>query len=620
MVMHLLGRWENSQIVFPLPSRNDFYVKQSSEKYPYIVINQFFLCNEHSTKVHFPKANSSLYPDTLNHDEQPPIYHEDLVSTLREDHLLNWNLNDATAPLIHDLGEDSSIRVRRQAGSSRSEKLLKIKSELGPNDSFASAYFYNTKINKTFVSSYAKLCKNLLSDINKTLVIQTGERFSHVWPTKSNLAFVAILVDLDHAAGDFVISIVIPPYCTLAFNDCSIMQALGFDSVGQPDDPVSIMRRSTNDALPWNWINNTGTRRVVKGKRPIPNAKMSSLRIKARSVREKMTSNVRGMTPEIVKDVVLGTDDSFTISLEFTGNVKSPPVLTTKWPENFDVLMSEGGNIDEQLDATKKFFNSLLDHLCTFYGFHNGFYRLLTEPTNKRLIMTYSLLHDHSTKDQLTVEFVLGQKAYDYFLTKSGLDNPLVWNYGVQSPLAIIIKTDTTPIADSVVEINPPNMTADLPKMDTEKISEAEQPSPDITQPTLVEIPVSATIDLNEGEKALIEAIEAEEAVQRSDEELIELKRKNALIEEQARRDKTQKLINLTHSLSEKRKLFQTEVERQKQIINDVEAEYQQDLIKKRENTTMESRKFWMIKKNWRIRQESFWQINKKFGRRNKQN
>ena len=183
VVLQLLGRWNNSQIDFPLPNRHDFYAsggRASSNHRPYIVINQLMLCHAPSSKIHFPQAPSSLYPNALDLEEQPPVYHEDWVPTFRTGDLLNWNLEEETSPLVSDDNQENN-RVRRQAGQvDRSQKLQDIKAELGPNDSYINAYFYNAKIAKSFVNTYAKLTENLLNKINRNFVTQVAAHFFHV--------------------------------------------------------------------------------------------------------------------------------------------------------------------------------------------------------------------------------------------------------------------------------------------------------------------------------------------------------------------------------------------------------------------------------------------------------
>ncbi len=563
VVLQLLGRWQNSQIHFPLPSRKDFFIRQSGDKSPapFIVVNQFLLCHEHQSKVHFPRADSSLYPGSLDLEEQPQIYYQDLVPGVREDQILNWNLEDESPNLVSERDE---ARVRRQAGpDERTVKLQTIKDQLGPDQSFVNAYFYNKKISQNIHDTYGKLLATFLSDLNRQFVSKVADHFSHVWTPRSNFTLNAILADASRPTGESVVSIVIPPHCTLAFNDCSIMQALGFDVVGQPEDPASILRRTTNATLPWYMSNNTATSKVVKGKRAIPNVKMSSLRIKARAVRDNMISKIKAVTPELPSKVLLGTDDLFTIALEFAGNVKTPPVVTTEWPENFETLMVTGTTL-ERLDAAKNFFENLLTHLCTFYGFKNDFYQLIPEPDEQRLTLTYNSLHPHQTKDQLNIEFVLGEKAQKYFLSNSNLDNPLLWNFGIQSPLPIKMAIrEEQPQPEPAVEEEEEEVAVDTP----------------VAEPVDV-VPVQEQVD---DKTDLVKALELEGMVQKTDEELIELQRKNALVQEQVRREQAQKLIDLEQSLSEKQRLIKVEAERQAQAIKDLDADYQKSLEAKRQ-------------------------------------
>ncbi len=92
---------------------------------------------------------------------------------------------------------------------------------------------------------------------------------------------------------------------------------------------------------------------------------MSGLRIKARQVRNQMSPAVKASTPEIVKDIVLGTDDTFTMSVEYTGNDLSPPVVTTVGSQDLDTLMLSGATADK-IEAAKSFYKSLLTRLCSF--------------------------------------------------------------------------------------------------------------------------------------------------------------------------------------------------------------------------------------------------------------
>jgi len=303
--------------------------------------------------------------------------------------------------------------------------------------------------------------------------------------------------------------------------------------------------------------NNTATSKIFKGKRAIPNSKMAGLRIKARAVRDAMAPRVKAVTPELPSKVLLGTDDLFTIALEFAGNVKTPPVVTTDWPENFETMMVTGTTA-ERLEGAKNFFDNLLTHLCTFYGFKNDFYQLIPEPDEQRLTLTYNSLYPHQTGDQLNIEFVLGEKAQKYFLSNSNLDNPLLWNFGIQSPLPIKMAIREEEEPEPVVEV-----AVDMP----------------VAEPVDV-VPVQEQVD---DKTDLVKALELEGVVQKTDEELIELQRKNALAQEQVRREQAQRLIDLEQSLSEKQRLIKVEAERQAQAITDLEADYQKRLEAKQQ-------------------------------------
>ena len=76
----------------------------------------------------------------------------------------------------------------------------------------------------------------------------------------------------------FGVVIVVPPYSVLRVNDVSVLQALGFDSVNQPDDAQSIMyKEHPASECHYSLENNTAVKKVFRAKRMIRNTKMSGL-------------------------------------------------------------------------------------------------------------------------------------------------------------------------------------------------------------------------------------------------------------------------------------------------------------------------------------------------------
>ena len=187
VVMQLLGRWLDYNIVFPLPPRTDFYGSRGANKEgpSYIVINQFVQCKEHTALLHFPVAQTSLYPGAVEGDPQPIQVNPDWYPGLSENQLLNWNLD---AALTTERGEE---RVRRQAPTPpdpRGNKLLELKNRLGPNDNFVNAYFYNPKISKSWSNYMRKSAKNfILNDVAKNFAPTVASHFSNVWPQRIQL-------------------------------------------------------------------------------------------------------------------------------------------------------------------------------------------------------------------------------------------------------------------------------------------------------------------------------------------------------------------------------------------------------------------------------------------------
>ena len=145
VVLQLLGRWSDSQIVFPLPQRRDFFSGNSNisgeKSYSYVVLNQLLLCSAHTAAQHFPDAETSVYPGASDLEEQPPQLRPEFAPERREGGLVNWNLQ-ALPPLQEENvdfndgdGDENEGRFRRQAGGedqSRMEKLIKSRNGWDP--------------------------------------------------------------------------------------------------------------------------------------------------------------------------------------------------------------------------------------------------------------------------------------------------------------------------------------------------------------------------------------------------------------------------------------------------------------------------------------------------------
>ena len=568
VVLQLLGRWSDSQIVFPMPQRRDFFSGNSNisgeKSYSYVVLNQLLLCSTHTAAQHFPEAETSVYPGASDLEEQPPQLRPEFAPERREGGLINWNLQ-ALPPLQEEDvdGDENEGRFRRQAGGedqSRMEKLMKIKEQLGPDDSHANAYFYSPKFSKTWANHQAKHSKSFIAEINKSFAPGASAHFSHVWANTYNFRVTQNLTDKSDPDSDFFVAVVLPPYCQVSFNDLGTMQALGFDSVNQVDDPFTILKRNGNAKLPWALVNSSNKRKSFVSKRAISDKGLVLLRSAAKRARAALPATARNLTPEVV---VGETDyESFVLSLEYTGNSRSPAPLTSVWNPNLETVM-QSDDVAAKLTETKIFFTSLLEHVCNYYGFNNVFYSVEIEPSAKRLVFTHSGPDSaHSPKDQLSIEFLLGAKANEFFLSNASVTNPLIWNFGVQSPLPVLLETQPQP------QPQPP------PVIREEPPAEPAQP----TQPTAVEAePKKEKKEEEEEEEeettlpVLTPLLDLEEEARKRGNELADLLTANALLEERDKKEAAQKLIDLTRDVEEKIGLIKAEAERSKLALQQLE-------------------------------------------------
>ena len=98
-VLHLLGRWKDAQMIFPVPARPDLWRRHvtDQESKPYLVVHRLELCKEADHR-HFVTADSAIFPgqemqllDPDNRPQQPENYN--WTPATREGELLNWDLD-----------------------------------------------------------------------------------------------------------------------------------------------------------------------------------------------------------------------------------------------------------------------------------------------------------------------------------------------------------------------------------------------------------------------------------------------------------------------------------------------------------------------------------------------
>ena len=114
-VLHLLGRWKDSQLVFAVPPRPDLWRRRVGEDRPYLVVQQLEICRENGHR-HFPNADTAFFPGNENRvlpDDyvEPDFYN--WTPLVREEALLNWNLEEEL-PEVAQEEEDPGFAEPRQ--------------------------------------------------------------------------------------------------------------------------------------------------------------------------------------------------------------------------------------------------------------------------------------------------------------------------------------------------------------------------------------------------------------------------------------------------------------------------------------------------------------------------
>jgi hypothetical protein len=152
--------------------------------------------------------------------------------------------------------------------------------------------------------------------------------------------------------GDFFVSVVLPPYTTLAFNDLGTMQALGFDVINKANNEFTIYKR-IHDEMPWIMANNTNQLKTFLGSRAVADKKLHLVRAAAKKIRAVLQPADRASIPNIIVPGEL-EHKNFQLSLTFyPSGVKAPPFVTTDWREANVRVMTTSADVAAKLDPRK---------------------------------------------------------------------------------------------------------------------------------------------------------------------------------------------------------------------------------------------------------------------------
>ena len=138
IILQLLGKWREGEITFEVPQRLDLFKRITDAFVPTVMLNQFSICTQAEHVNHFLTANSALFPGAEHQDVLAGPPEPDYLNWqpyLREDHILNWNLEEELVPLVEQ--EEEQYRHRRQVKTKwenqRLEELERIAIQLEPD-------------------------------------------------------------------------------------------------------------------------------------------------------------------------------------------------------------------------------------------------------------------------------------------------------------------------------------------------------------------------------------------------------------------------------------------------------------------------------------------------------
>ena len=418
-ILHLLGRWQDARLVFDaIPNRLDFF-KNTKKESPSIVVNRLEICKTADHR-HFPSADTAKFPSNPVVDQQSPEPENyNWQPWLRENRLWNWNLEEEIAG-----DEPQHLRRRRQAPEQPESR-----PQLLGHNNLISLLCRENSLKASIQKPYSFFAAAFVNQTwGKKILPGVRDHFQYVWDDDQTWN-----VEMQKL-GDtnfYKVHFVVPPFCKVFFSDVSVMQALGFDSVGlgYQQDKFSIRsHKQKSGATSYFWHNNNNTARTYISVRAIENLPIYKLRGEAKKARQLLSEELKSKAPEILHERE-ELDTKFDVTYEYT-------------PGKMDPIQSEFAGRD-QLNAPtnpadkvilfENFFQFLLNHLCTKLGLNRRIFKIdANEPDAESVILTYTP-PTQNRLDRMTVLIELGEETGKIFKYLQQ-PNKIEWNLGRQNP------------------------------------------------------------------------------------------------------------------------------------------------------------------------------------------
>ena len=432
-VLHLLGRWKDSQLVFAVPPRPDLWRRRVKEERPYLVVQQLEICRDNDHR-HFPNADTTFFPGNENRilpDDyvEPDFYN--WAPLVREEALLNWNLEEEM-PEVAQEEEDPGFAEPRQRFIRQAPAPAPTPEPLPPNVSDnqvqVSLLLRGGSKKIEIPKVYSVYLNALVQSLASRAIPQVLESFQHIWDEQNRwkVELVTLPAGGLETRDAYKVRFTLPPHALLFFSDVSVMQAMGFDSVGQHwrTDPYGIRASvaKPNQPKTYFWNNNSDRAKTYESVRAVPNWPIYRLRAVAKMERSRLQSTVLDTTPDIENETE-ELDTTLTLLFDYA---KSSPAFLLDSKLNVRFVADP---LQRALEFSN-FFQQLLRHLAD---------RLGLDPTAMKVEPRENIYVEFKydkplslSLDRFAVKMFFGGRT---FRQLEFFDSPaLEWNLGRQNP------------------------------------------------------------------------------------------------------------------------------------------------------------------------------------------
>ena len=214
-----------------------------------------------------------------------------------------------------------------------------------------------------------------------------------------------------------------PAHGILSFSDVSVMQALGFDSVGQTfkQDPFGIRSSSKSDnSKSYFWNNNSYRAKVYESTRPVYNLPIYKLRSAAKNVRKKMPPELLATSPDILNELE-NLQTNFVLQFDYPKSTNALKIKSTLAVYNLDP--------EKKLKAYSDFFQDLFNQLALKH--HLDVEAFTVAPLEQNFVQFSYTKPMSLNLDRFSIKMLFGRntwKQLEFF------EEPhLEWNLGRQS-------------------------------------------------------------------------------------------------------------------------------------------------------------------------------------------